>query len=288
MNWSNLKRNRWPWDEALTVNPPGQALLKPHTTLAKASSSSEKAMASTSAPECTNYYTSADSFDLDYAQLDNQLGDIVEMTRDLLKAHIKQGWSQYKIRWHVMHPEDISSPVPKAPMKASKPKPNRSWRATRPTGSKTSNTSKASELTDCLSPDAVRSAAAKASKSEWAGPASSARTSASAESAMSSSPSTNSSLSLTQWFDTLMGLSGLLTPKPNPGRATTLERIGPEELKRKFISGHLRGCTRNSTCHALRWTLLPEGALRPGVDLSFIASMILQAHGMRSMRPSET
>jgi hypothetical protein len=143
----------------------------------------------------------------------------------------------------------------------------------KPTGFRTLNTSNPSGRTYFRYQDRAQTAMAKENPDPPL-----ERTSGFANSADSASPNMSSSLSLTQWFDTLMGLSGRLTPKRSPGRATTLGKIGPEKLKVKFICTHLAHCTRMKECQDLRSTWLRGKVLRPNADVSFIASTILAAH----------
>lgn len=232
-----------------------------------------------------------------------ELGQVMKFSYD---TETPPEWPTYNVKWTpmppppavpkiVLHPEqvkllqaenwdlggfnfpkDISSPDPNPPTKASKPKRNPHSRPTRPIGSKTSNTSNPSAHMPYPYGGLAHNALVRENLDPTWAP-----TNEPASNAEQPSPNTNSSLSLTQWFDTLMGLSGRLTPKRSPDRATTLARIGPDALKRKFICTHLARCTRNSVCPALRSTWLVDRALRPDAPLSSIASMILAAHRMR-------
>src|SRR5579859_5472444 len=57
--------------------------------------------------------------------------------------------------------------------------------------------------------------------------------------------------SLTQWSDSVMGPSDPSIPKLKINPVTTLEKIGLEKLKRRFIFGHCKGCTQGNQCRDL-------------------------------------
>ena len=219
-----------------------------------------------SAPECTSSCTNDDSGSWDTSK-----------------------WPWEKARM-ALHPEQLKALQRdnldlhlSGPMKTSRAKPKPRWRPTRRTTSKTTNTSNLSVHIPLQLSESALIAAEKAFKSSTFN-----RTKESVRTADESTASTASSLSLTQWFDTVMGPSGRSTPRPNPSRATTIGKIGPLGLKRKFICGHLATCTRTKECRALYSTWFRGGALRPGADLSSIASMILDSHRRLSRSSSET
>src|SRR5258708_1355112 len=91
---------------------------------------------------------------------------------------------------------------------------------------------------------------------------------------------------LTTWWDLQTAALGPRTSKPRAPRATTLEKIGPAELKRLFISGHWRNCGLGKRCPAWWWTLLPVEARNEA--LSFIGSMISAVHRQNNKMQSET
>lgn len=303
MSWFKFKyHHNWPSAQAAPVP-------------AEASSSSGKAKASTSEPDCTNSYTSADCFDWDYAPLDSsapqpqQPGQVVPMTEAQLKTLVPHATAMaYTVKWEpggastwpwqltaspqqpefqMLYPTaepnhcSTSSPAQSAPIPPSKPRRRPRSRPTMPITYGTSNTWNQSARTYYSYPDFARIAQGRVSPR-------SRRTNESAGNATGNSRSTNSSLSLTQWFDTLMGLSGRLTPRRSPDQATMIERVGPEGLKAAFISGHLRRCTQTNECRVLSSTWFSGPAQRCEGDLSSYASMILAAHRRLSKRPSGT